>query len=176
MKHQLVKILQYRRKSIRLPGYDYTQTGYYFVTICVQGGDYLLCKIKNGIVYPNNYGEIVNDCWIWLTEHYPYINLDCWILMPNHLHGILHIKPHILPNDCRGGSRTAPTSGIIKIKTLGRLIGAFKTVSTKKINQIRNTPGSKIWQRGFYEHIIRNEREYYAFHQYIIDNPIRWNK
>ncbi|HHT9139412.1 MAG TPA: transposase, partial [Candidatus Tripitaka californicus] len=76
-------------------------------------------------------------------------------------------------NDCRGGSRTAPTNGI-KHKPLGRLIGAFKTVSTKRFNEIRNASRIPIWQRNYYEHIIRNEDKLNRIREYIINNPLQW--
>ncbi len=85
--------------------------------------------------------------------------------MPNHFHGIV-----FLLDDRRGGSRTAPT----KRKPLGRLIGAFKTVSTQRINEIRNTPGSPVWQRNYYEHVIRNETDLEEIREYIQNNPLEW--
>ena len=76
----------------------------------------------------------------------------------------------------RGGSRTAPTDGGTKRKPLGRLIGAFKTVSTKHINILRDTPGTPVWQRNYYEHIIRNEEALQQIRQYIRNNPLSWQK
>jgi len=116
----------------------------------------------------NNFGQIVTQTWEWLSKQYPYIEVDLYIVMPNHFHGILQIIE--LADDCRGGSRPAPT----KIKTLGQLIGAFKTVSAKHINQIRHTSGSPVWQRNYYEHIIRNEKEYEDIWNYIDANPKNW--
>jgi REP element-mobilizing transposase RayT len=86
--------------------------------------------------------------------------------MPNHLHGIIII--------CRGSSRTAPTRNTQRIKPLSRLIGAFKTVSTKQINLIRKTPARKLWQRNYYEHIIRNEKQLNHIRRYIAENPANW--
>jgi putative transposase len=95
--------------------------------------------------------------------------------MPNHLNGIIIIlgntnNPISLR---RGGSRTAPTCNFNR-KSLGRLIGAFKTVSTKRINQIRGTPGTRIWQRSFYDCIVRNDEELLRIRKYIMDNPLKW--
>ena len=89
--------------------------------------------------------------------------------MPNHLHGIIMIRDDIR----RGGSRTAPTE---KRKPLGRLIGAFKTVSTKRINELRLTSGGPFWQRNYYEHVIRSEEELAEVREYILNNPARWNE
>ena len=131
--------MRFQRKSIRLPGYDYSRPGWYFVTVCVNGSINLLGKIENNIMKPNTYGKIVIHFWQWLEKHYPNVVLDQWIVMPNHLHGIIIIKHE----ECRGGSRTAPTQNEVKPKPLGRFIGAFKTASTKHINQIRGTPGTQ---------------------------------
>jgi putative transposase len=89
--------------------------------------------------------------------------------MPNHFHGIL-----VFHENGRGGSRSAPTS--IKRKPLGGLIGAFKTVSTKHINQLRNTEGQIVWQRNYYEHVIRNEKDLKNITDYIHANPLLWEQ
>ena len=155
------------RRSIRLPGYDYSRNGAYFVTICTQNRACLFGTIVDGEMRLNQFGEIVADTWNWLRDQYNYVVLDQWVIMPNHLHGII-----VINNVCRGGSQTAPTVGAPK--PLGRLIGAFKTVSTKHINQLRNTPGVKIWQRNYWEHIIHNDDELNRIRQYIVDNPMKW--
>jgi len=90
------------------------------------------------------------------------------VVMPNHLHGIIVI----MEDQCRGGSRTAPTE--IKRKPLGQLIGAFKTVSTKRINEMRGTPTAFVWQRNYYEHIVRDEETFNLIRQYVADNPLNW--
>ena len=110
------------------------------------------------------------DSWVWLSSQYGYVDLDEYVVMPNHMHGIL-----VITDDGRGGSRTAPTTDA-KRKSVGRLIGAFKTVSTKRINEIRKTPGAKLWQRNYYEHIIRNDDDLNRIRHYIADNPLRWDQ
>jgi REP element-mobilizing transposase RayT len=121
---------RHHRRSIRLKGYDYTQAGAYFVTIVTQDRACLFGEIVEGEVQLNPFGEIVAESWRWLAMQYDYVELDEWVIMPNHLHGIIVITD----NGSRGGSRTAPT---VKRKPIGRLIGAFKTVSTKRINEHR---------------------------------------
>jgi len=123
----------HHRRSVRLRGYDYSQPGKYYVTICTQNKEHLFGQIIEGETHRNELGEYVALAWEWLPRQYPYVDLDEWIIMPNHLHGIIVIT-------CRGGSRTAPT----KRKTLGRLLGAFKTVSTDHFNQGRGTPGGVL--------------------------------
>ena len=103
---------------------------------------------------------------MWLGKRYDHVDLDAWVIMPNHLHGI------IILHDGRGGSRTAPTE---KRKPLGRLIGAFKTISTKRVNEIRKTPGMQLWQRNYYEHVIRGEQALAALRKYIVENPAKWS-
>jgi len=158
----------HHRRSIRLKGYDYSQTGAYFVTICTHKRERLFGDINSGEMRINEYGVIAAESWIWLPQQYGYIDLDEWIVMPNHMHGIL-----VIADCCRGGSRTAPT-GTQTRKTLGRLIGAFKTVSSKQINLLRNSPGVILWQRNYYEQIIRNEAELNKMREYIRSNPLNW--
>jgi len=160
---------KYHRRSIRLLNYDYSQSGAYFVTIVARHRECLFGEIIDGKMKLNRYGEIVASTWQWLERQYSYIELGAWIVMPNHFHGIL-----IIHDDRRGGSRTAPTP--TKRKSLGRLIGAFKTVSTKHINLLRGTSGSIVWQRNYYEHIIRNERDLENKTGYIEANPILWTQ
>ena len=157
------------RRSLRLPGYDYTTPGYYFITISTANHQNMFGQRANGIVELSDYGLIVDKSWRWLAEHHTYVELDEWVVMPNHFHGII-----VISDARRGGSRTAPTSitaGVSGHKPLGRLIGAFKTVSTKRINQLRSTPGERVWQRNYYEHIVRNEESLRTIRQYIVENP-----
>jgi REP element-mobilizing transposase RayT len=116
----------------------------------------------------NRFGEIVFEKWKWLEAQYEYVELGEWVVMPNHLHGIL-----VIHDNGRGGSRSAPTTPI-KRKPLGGLIGAFKTVSTKQINLLRDTEWQVVWQRNYYEHIIRNEAEMDRITRYIESNPSAW--
>jgi len=156
-----------RRKTIRLPEYDYSWIGAYFITICVRRKECILGQIKNGEIYLNEIGDAIHKNWFWLEKRFKDVKLDEFIVMPNHIHGIIL-------NTEEGGSRTAPTT-LNKRKPLGRLIGAFKTVSTKEVNNIRNTPGQKLWQRNYYEHIIRNENDLQSIRHYIKYNPLKWD-
>ncbi len=132
----------------------------------------------------NNFGKIVTERWEWLPQHYPYIDIGTFIVMPNHFHGILWILES--DDNRRGGSRPAPTGlnddlhpiGIqtIKNKPLGQLLGAFKTTSAKGINMIRASSGMPIWQRNFYERIIRDEIDLNQISEYILTNPQTWAK
>lgn len=186
-----------RRRSIRLKDYDYTKPGAYFVTLCTHERVCLFGTVAGGEMRLNEYGRKAADWWLWLAERYPYVRLDEWVVMPNHLHGIVVITDDHADGG-RGGSRTAPTGprdihtvthdvltgpragagdlriGSVKRKPLGRLIGAFKTVSTKHVNDIRSTPGAKLWQRNYYEHVIRDDPSLHRIREYIANNPPRW--
>ncbi|MAT98216.1 MAG: transposase [Anaerolineaceae bacterium] len=171
---------KHHRRSIRLKGYDYTTSGIYFVTICVQNRHCVLGEVINGEMVLSPIGQIVADAWCWLAEQYDYVMLGAWTVMPNHLHGLLMLVD--LPaldsgtgTSRRGASRRAPTTDVsVKVKSLGQLVGAFKTVSTKAINKLQETPGTRFWQRNYYERIVRNEREQRAIEQYIYNNPATW--
>jgi len=171
-------IERHRRRSIRLKGYDYTRDGAYFVTLCTQERVCVFGTVADGEMQLNECGRGVVDSWLWLAERYPYVHLDEWAVMPNHMHGIIVIVDD--RRGGRGGSRTAPTGPVgqtaapIKRKPLGRLIGAFKTVSTRRVNDIRSTPSTKLWQRNYYEHVVRDDLSLRRMRGYIAGNPSRW--
>ena len=158
---------KHHRRSIRLKGYDYANSGYYFVTICVQNGKCVLGEVVDDEIILNDWGQIVANTLAWLEEQYDHVILDEWMIMPNHIHFIL-----IFHDTTVGAVRKPPE----KRKPLGRIIGAFKTVSSKEINNLRNSSGTRFWQRDFYEHIIRNDRSLQAIRDYIRNNPANWNK
>ncbi len=153
---------KHHRRSVRLLAYDYAQSGAYFVTI--------VCKSRVLLLDDHMFRRVVEEAWQWLADQYQHVELDEYVIMPNHLHGII-----ILREVGRGASRGAPTSGTAR-KPLGQLVGAFKTVSTKRINVIRGTPGHPVWQRNYYERVIRGDAEVNHIRQYIIDNPIHWDE
>ncbi len=159
-----------RRNSLRLKGYDYGSRGVYFVTLCVRDRLCLLGKVVRDRMQLNRFGLTVTECWEWLPLRYPYVELDEWIVMPNHFHGIIAVC------EDTGGSRPAPTSpdAGAEVKPLGQLLGAFKTTAAKRINEIRRTPGASVWQRNYFDHIIRTDRELERIRDYIVDNPAEW--
>ncbi len=153
------------RKSIRLREYDYSLQGSYFVTVCARERANLFGEIIDGIMNENECGTIIRSCWKELPAHYRNILLDAFVLMPNHVHGII-----IIVDDVVGARSPRPYKKI----TLGNIIAFFKYQSTKCINEMRNTPGIPIWQRNYYEHIIRNEKSVYRIREYISTNPQQW--
>ena len=146
----------HNRQSIRLREYDYSQPGAYFVTICIYHKQCLLGEIKDQTVILNCYGEVVKFNWFNLTRVYPSIELDSFVIMPNHIHGIIILTDHS--------------------HTLSKVVQGFKTFSSRRINQLRSLSKVPVWQRGYYEHIIRDENALQKIREYIVNNPYNWNQ
>ncbi|MFH2049019.1 MAG: transposase [bacterium] len=156
------------RKSLRLKDYDYSQTGFYFVTIVIQDRECFFGEIKDGEMILNDAGKISYARWLWLKEQYHYVDLDEFVIMPNHIHGIIII------NDVTNTNHSDRSRPVItkKIKPLPELIGAFKTTSSKMIHK-QGLVNFK-WQRSFYDHEIKNETDLNNIREYIVNNPLRW--
>ena len=160
----------HRRQSMRLMEYDYSQAGAYFVTICVREGEPLFGEIVNGVVQLSDFGRVVMECWKAVPEHFQDVELDEFVVMPNHVHGIIVISAvgtiHelSLQNDPRSRRRML----------LPKVVGYLKMNTAKRINEIRETPGTPVWQRNYYEHIIRHDDEMKQLRNYIANNPIGW--
>lgn len=161
----------HHRRSIRLQGYNYSLPGAYFVTMCVQNRVCLFGEIENGKMVLNEAGRIVYDEWVKSAELRNEIKLDEFVVMPNHLHGIIMITEPA----CKGDRRVAPTTNGPKPNSIGAMIAGFKSAAAKRINCLRRTPGVPVWQRNYYEHIIRNEDELNRVREYIINNPLNWH-
>lgn len=164
---------KHRRRSIRLKGYDYGTAGVYFVTFCTRGRECLLGKIACGKMILSPEGEVVKSVWEGLPSHYPRTGLDAAIIMPNHFHGIIILHDHP-GNDVGAGLRPAHPLGGTRRATLTEIVRALKSFSARGINQIRENPGTPVWQRNYYEHIIRNEAELFRARRYIEENPLKW--
>ncbi len=144
------------RKSARLSGFDYSQAGAYFVTVCSHNKNCIFGRIVDTNMRSNKLGMLVVSAWKELPQRYPFISLDRWVLMPNHFHGIV----------CLNGDN-------LNKKSLSEIISAFKAISTSQARKIFNRYSS-LWQRGFYEHIIRDDDDLFRVRQYIVDNPVQW--
>lgn len=179
------------RRSIRLGGYDYSRAGMYFVTICTMNHECLFGDVVGGEMHPNRFGEIVWKWWHELPNYYARVELNEFVMMPNHMHGIIVITSksdgvESPANVGAGSSRpvpgSAPSRAVVGAasrrpsdgRTLGQLIGYLKFQITKEINRLTKTEYTKVLQRGYYEHIIRNERECNAVAEYIRSNPFNW--
>ncbi len=229
---------KHHRRSIRLQGYDYSQPGAYFITLCTQNRECLFGEILNGEMRLNEFGVLVKNEWLKTGIIRPNIVIDAFVVMPNHLHGILIITGNDDGRGFRGGGgrgrdtlqRVSTTKsemesdtksdmesdmesdtesdtesdmesdtgmGTKTIEQFGKptknsiptIVRLFKSTTTKQINQLRRdtlqrvstpmqrvstTPMQPLWQRNYYEHIIRNEIELNRIRQYIIDNPKKW--
>jgi REP element-mobilizing transposase RayT len=159
----------HHRRSIRLQNYDYSQQGAYFVTICTLQRECLFGEIIEREIQLNDYGKIVLKWWNKLNQHFPKVETDAFVIMPNHIHGIVVIEKS------KGRTEVTETENV-RNAHLGQIIAYFKYQSTKQINGIRGLPGVRIWQRNYYEHIIRNEDVLNRAREYIIDNPASWDK
>ena len=155
-----------KRKPNRLRDYDYSQDGYYFITICTRGRKEFFGNIREGKLDLNRYGETVNQCWYDLPRHYPNGSLDSFVIMPNHVHGIIVIDNE---NVVGNGFKPFPTHG------LSEIIRGFKTFSSRKINEEIEIDNKFQWQKSFYDHIIQDERSLDLIKEYIQNNPLKWD-
>jgi putative transposase len=159
------------RKRLRLKDYDYSQPGAYFVTICTKDREHRFGEIVGGQMRQNDLAAVVQSCWDDLPNHYPNVGLDEFVIMPNHVHGIV-----IIMDDPVGATSRRPPTGAGKPRPyLGNVVAYFKYQSAKRINEISNTPGAHVWQRGYYDHIIRDNRSMERIRDYIRENPQRWS-
>jgi putative transposase len=219
----------HHRKSIRLKGYDYSQAGLYFITICCQDRAHLFGEIENGEMILNEYGKIANQCWLEIPNHFPNAILHEHIIMPNHIHGIVelvganqysplpmtnnvsndgmknvsndgmkNVSNDGMKNVSNDGMKNVSNDGVNNVlygigannvlygigvnndspqrspsKTIGSIVRGFKIGVTKWMRQ--NTNVYNVWQRNYYENIIRNENAYQRISQYIINNPQNWD-
>ena len=160
-----------KRKSVRLPEYDYTTPGAYLVTICTQNHICLFGRIETDKVILSELGLIAEKYWKKIPEHFKNVKLDEYIVMPDHIHGILILSEDRRDTACRVPtyerfSRPVPGS-------LSTIIRSFKSSFTGHVNKLHSTPGRKIWQGRYYEHVIRNPNDLKGIREYIINNPTR---
>ena len=186
----------HHRRSIRLKGYDYSQAGLYFITICVQDRKCLFGEIVDSEMILNEFGMIAHQQWEKLPERFTNMLLDVFQIMPNHMHGIIMLPDTVgatlavapddthTENDAVGpddsvaigaGASPAPTN----TKTIGDIVGAYKSLVANDCLKIfkQNHPGKmmgKLWQRNYWEHIIRDEQSCQRISDYIINNPKNW--
>lgn len=196
----------HHRNTIRLQSYDYRTAGAYFVTICTFQKEPILADVIDGEARLTPQGNVVQECWNEIPQHFPNVELDMFVAMPNHLHGIImihdsvgatHASPDVKTTGDVGARHASPDnatadqtrarhdrathasplhqSGPPK-RSVGAIIGSFKSACTKRINGLRNTPGLPLWQRNYHERVIRNDEELNALRDYIQCNPARWEE
>ena len=170
---------KHHRKSIRLKEYDYSQAGTYYVTIVTYQRDCLFGEIMNEEMFLNDFGKIADECWRAIPDHFPNVELGVHMIMPNHLHGVIVIHDNgVLPPNVGATQCVASTTTIMRPKgpkpnSLGAIIGSYKSAVSYRINKEYNATG--IWQRNYYEHIIRSADEANRIHLYIDANPAQWD-
>jgi putative transposase len=165
-----IPIIHYR-KSIRLKEYDYSSPGEYFITICTNGRDCILGEIVDEKMRLSTIGDVVKKYWEEIPKYYQDIEIDEFIIMPNHIHGIIVLTEPV------GAIHESPlptTAQQRRKMKLSKIIGRFKMKAAKEINLQRSMAGISVWQRGYYEHVIRSEKELNNIRDYIINNPIKW--
>ena len=164
---------KHHRRSIRLPGYDYASAGAYFVTVCTYGRECLFGAGAGagGTVRLNPCGHVARDEWSRSAGHRPEIELDAFVVMPNHVHGIV-----VITDDA--GTERVGAEHVPPLHrppgSLGSFVAGFKMAVTKRVNLLRGTPGALVWQRNYYERIIRDDDEAMAIRAYIYENARRW--
>jgi REP element-mobilizing transposase RayT len=149
-----------------MPRWDYASPGIYFITICTYQREWLFDNLK--------YREAVETAWLAIPQRrhaQDHVALDESIVMPDHFHGILLLTDHPPQYNPLENNKDNLQSG-----SVGAIIGNLKSIVTTRINVLRRSKGSKVWQRGYYDRVVRQEGELEAIRQYIRDNPDRWNR
>jgi len=147
--------LSKRKNSLRLTGYDYGSSGIYFVTLCTQQRRRILSSVKDGKVELSKLGELVSRNWLSLPEWFSHLELDHFVIMPDHFHALIQLTDN--------GS------------SLGTVIGSFKSATSRLARSSGLLYDDRLWQRGYYDRIVRSESALLDIRQYIDDNPIKWN-
>lgn len=180
----------HRRRSTRLPRFDYASPGAYFLTAVTKDRECVFGDVVYGVMRMNDAGRIVDSAWRDMPKRFPHVVTDAWVVMPNHVHGVLFVterihgvipvgagssRPGIGPGIGRpisiGGAITAP----LRANCLGQIVGHFKYQTTVDVARTTGVGFMKLWQRNYWERVIRDEQELNRTRQYVIANPSQWN-
>lgn len=145
-----------QRKSPRLPDYDYSSAGGYFVTICTHEKQHYFGKIQDSVMTLNTIGHTAHEHWLKTPQYFPSVQLSDYVVMPNHIHLILFLFELDDPKT-----------------TLGHVVGSYKAGVTRIVRQ-QNGFTSKLWQSSYHDHVIRNEADLNRIREYVQTNPARW--
>ncbi len=170
---------KHHRRSVRLPDYDYAQPGAYFVTVCTHERECLFGEIAEEAMRLNDLGRVVSEVWHAVPAHFSDARTDAFVVMPNHIHGVIVIVGYATADSGVGATHVSPLPvpqrpAGPKPGSLGAIVGSFKSAVTRRINAHRGTPGAKVWQRNYHEHVIRGRRDLDRVRRYIAENPQRW--
>ena len=180
---------KHQRRSLRLKGYDYTKAGAYFITLMTYQRECLFGEVLNGEVELSDWGYLALNEWRRLSQRFEMVSVDEIIVMPNHVHGILLIREE--SHAVGAGQEQSPQSSSNPLappllyppprpfatenpRSVGAIGGAYKSTTARLINGLRRTKGAPVWQRNYYEHIIRDEDDLMRIREYILDNPLQW--
>lgn len=157
-----------RPNSYRHPDYDYTQPGAYFLTLCAYRHEPIFGAVRNGIVHLSACGRIVHSEWLKTPTLRPHVVLDCFVVMPNHFHALLFITepPAVPPPPHRGSYRVQGA--------LGSLVAGFKSAVTRRGRAAGYRTDRPIWQRNYYDHVVRDRADFERIQEYILTNPAKW--
>ena len=174
------------RRTIRLSGYDYGQPGAYFVTVCTYQRVCVFGEVTGDVMHRNALGEIVCEEWLRtaVVRSNATVEPGDIVVMPNHVHGIVTIAGRGRPrdDDLQRGQDLRREAGVPRERgprgpapgSLGAIVGQLKSVTTRRVNAFRGTPGGRLWQRNYYEHVVRDPATLARIRRYIADNPARW--
>ena len=178
-----------RRRSIRLKDYDYSAPGAYLITICSHQRKLLFGDVVDERMIPSDSGNVVSEAWNEAARRFPSVELDAFVVMPNHVHGIIFLVGAELaeptanyPNDVGAGLAlpgtiappSPPTGAASGAPTLGDVVRVFKSISAIEVNRVLSRSGQPLWQRNYYDHVIRDEASLLRIREYIATNPLRW--
>ena len=175
----------HHRRSIRLKGHDYSQTGAYFVTVCSRSRECLFGDVVDGKMILNDAGRMVRDVWEELPKYYPRVDIDAFVIMPNHVHAIIVLTDGMVGAGPRARpdpmTLTGQPQGVAPMLSLPDVVHRFKSLATARfrhgILKLSCPPFNKrLWQRNYYEHIIRNDHDLFNIRQYIDSNPAKWEE
>ena len=177
------------RRSIRWKGYDYAREGAYYITICTDDRRHWFGRIADAMMHTSPIGELAQRCWDEIPDHMPHVDIGEFIVMPNHVHGIVIIRERIGDRERDGVDhdrnetpvdhdrplrRAMP---IVPVGSLGRVIRSYKSAVTRiAYRDGLVPPGTKIWQRNYWDRVIRDAAEYARIAEYIRDNPAKWDR
>jgi putative transposase len=178
---------KHHRRSIRLPNYDYTQIGAYYVTIVTHNRELLFGEVIDGEMHLSTFGQIAQREWERLPKRFKHIELGAFVVMPDHIHGIIiihdndrgtadflkHADPQI-PRRAPTGDNAAEQFGKPVPGSIPTIVRSYKSSVALRINYARPSNSTPVWQRNYYEHFIRNERDLQAKWDYIESNPANW--
>ena len=179
----------HQRRPTRLPHFNYTEHGAYFVTICTRNRVCLFGEVVDGEIQLNNIGEVAHAMWEQIPTHFPQVETDAWVVMPNHVHGVIFIAGSDTAVSPKEGATTSvgmsPAVGATHASplqrpsgppkcSLGAIVGSYKSAVSRRVNELRRSRGAPVWQRNYYDHVIRDAAALNHIRQYIAENPARW--